>query len=74
MWLKRLKLKYLNDEEWKKQAQDIAHNIVMTVEWPWTEREKRLWFIGVLADFYTREYLEKATIEQLQKAHDEITH
>lgn len=64
----------MDDREWAEQAHDIAIYIVENITWPWTERQKRLWFIGVLAGDFERAFLENATMAELQKAHDEVTH
>lgn len=55
-------------------AHNIAIDIVETVQWPWTDRQKRLWYIGFLAGtgWLLMDSLEEATIEQLQEWHREI--
>lgn len=52
----------------RDEAGKIAHDLVMNVKWPWTDRQKRLWYIGVLADtgWLMMDYIEAMTIEQLQ--------
>ena len=47
----------MDDREWAEQAHDIAIYIVENITWPWTERQKRLWFIGVLAGDFERAFL-----------------
>lgn len=62
-----------NESEWIHYAHEQAIWLVENVSWPWTERQKRQWFIGVLAGVFTREFLEAATMEQLQEAHRELS-
>jgi hypothetical protein len=58
----------------REVAGKIAHDLVMEVAWPWTDRQKRLWYIGVLADtgWLLMDYLESATIDQLQADYKSI--
>jgi hypothetical protein len=58
--------------DWEIEAHARALHIVTNVKWPWTDREKRLWYIGVLAGAITREGLENASLEQLQAWHEEL--
>lgn len=60
--------------EWIEAAKEESHRLVMTVDWPWTERQKRLWYIGILADHFTRAQLEAADIDQLQIWHKRVIH
>lgn len=62
------------EKDRREVAGKAAHEIVMTVSWPWTERQKRAWYIGVLADtgWLMMDYLESATIEQLQDDYKSI--
>jgi hypothetical protein len=59
-----------NKEEIKRRemAGLIAHNLVMTVDWPWNDRQQWLWYVGVLADTnrFMMDYLESLSIDQLQ--------
>lgn len=66
----------LDDIAERKKAYEAAIHIVETVVWPWTERQKHLWYIGVLAKYtsYPLSVLENASIEELQELHREITH
>lgn len=52
----------------RDMAGHIAHSLVMTVDWPWSDRQKRMWYIGVLADTdqYFMDELKNMTIEELQ--------
>lgn len=58
----------------REVAGKIAHDLVMEVAWPWTERQKRLWYIGVLADTgqLLMDYLESSTMENLQADYKSI--
>lgn len=62
------------EKERREAAGQIAHEIVMTVDWPWNERQKRLWYIGVLADtgWLMMNDLEQASMDQLIEWHREI--
>ncbi len=64
----------LSDREWVENAKAKAHAVVMSAEFPWTNREKRLWYIGMLAGLFTRKALEAATVEQLIEWHKDVTH
>jgi len=67
-------LKYQEtEEEWVKESHEYALYLVQNVNWPWTERQKRLWYIGVLAGLFDRKSLEEADINQLQDWHKEVT-
>lgn len=60
-----------NEKDWVHYAHEQAIWIVENVKWPWTDRQKRQWFIGVLAGWFTREALEAASMDQLQEWHRE---
>ena len=64
----------MTEEEWAEKAHEIAIEIVMTVNWPWTDRQKRLWYVGILAGIYNRKALEDATMAELQEWHRDLTH
>jgi hypothetical protein len=66
---------YLMEHEytdWEIYAHARAMEIVKHVAWPWTDREKRLWYIGVLAGAIAQTALEAASLDELQIWHKEL--
>jgi hypothetical protein len=64
-----------DDENLRRElAGKIAHNLVMTVDWPWNDRQKWLWYVGVLADtgWYMMDALERMSLDQLQEEHRKV--